>query len=330
MVYFAMRVLIGLMWVLHWLPLPVLGRIGAGAGWLVFVLAHSRRHIALTNLRLCFPEMPELNRRQLALQHFQAYLRSVLERGVLWWASEHRLRRLIVVETACSLAQVQQEPTIFLCPHFVSLDVAGVALALDASGCSIYSRQSSPVLDQALRKGRSRFKPTALFSRSDGIKPILRAMRNGLPFFMCPDMDFGAKNAEFIPFFGVPAATLTAPARLAAVTGARVIPVIATALPNYQGWKVEFYSPWYEFADAGIAQSAQRMNRFIEEQILKTPAEYLWTHRRFKTRPSGQPDVYARAVAEPEPAMVKQKGALVGRLKTTLAGLASAAQTVKP
>jgi len=311
-----MRILIGLMWLLHWLPLPVLGRIGAASGWLVFLLAHARRHIALTNLRLCFPEMPEKNRHQLALQHFQAYMRSVLERGVLWWASERRLRQLIVIEPALPLAQMRHAPVILLCPHFVNLDVAGIATAMNIAGCSIYARQSSPVLDQALRKGRSRFKPTALFSRSEGIKPIIRAMRKGQPFFMCPDMDFGAKDAEFIPFFGVPAATLTAPARLAALTGATVIPVIASTLPNYQGWKVEFHPPWEDFSGTGITHATHGMNHFIEDQILKAPAEYLWTHRRFKTRPIGQPDVYARAAAD--------------RVNTTLAGLASAAQTVKP
>ena len=317
-----MRVLIGLMWLLHWLPLPVLGRIGVAAGWLVFWLAHARRHIALTNLRLCFPDMPETNRRQLALQHFQAYMRSVFERGLLWWASERRLRRLIDIQPPLPLSSTGTAPVILLCPHFVGVDVAGVALALDSPGCSIYSRQSSAVLDAALRKGRSRFQTAALFSRADGIKPILRAMREGMPFFMCPDMDFGAKDAAFVPFFGVPAATLTAPARLAAITKCQVIPVVATTLPNYQGWKVEFHAPWDGFADAGIAQSTRRMNQFIEEQVLKAPAEYLWTHRRFKTRPPGQPDVYSAAAA--------QEGAHTGRLKTTLAGLAPAAQTVEP
>ena len=102
-------------------------------------------------------------------------------------------------------------PTILLCPHFVGLDVAG---------CSVYARQS--------------------------IKPIIRAMHQRLPYFMCPGMDFGAKDAVFVPFFGVPAATLTAPARLASVTGARLIPVIATTLPRYKGWKVEFHPPGKE------------------------------------------------------------------------------------
>ncbi len=291
-----MRVLLVLLWVLHWLPLPVLGRLGDGVGMVVFGMAKSRRRIALTNLRLCFPEWSEGERRVVARQHFQAYTRSMLERSILWWASEPRLRRLIVVEPGFPLQTLQSGPTILLCPHFVSLDVAGVAVAMEVSGCSVYARQSNAVFDHALRKGRSRFRPAALFSRSQGIKPVIRAMRDGMPFFMCPDMDFGAKDAEFSSFFGIPAATLTAPARIAALTGATVVPVVATVLPGYRGWRVAFLEPWDHYPGTDIAQATRRMNQFIETHILQTPAEYFWVHRRFKTRPPGEPDVYASAV----------------------------------
>lgn len=287
-----MRLTLALMWLLHWLPLPVLGRIGNGAGTLLFGLMKSRRHITLTNLRLCQPQLSKAERHKLAHQHFQAYARSVLERGILWWGSEQRLRRLIQIEPGVPMQTIQAGPTILLCPHFVSLDVAGVAVMLESSLCSIYTQQRSKVFDRALRKGRSRFRPVRLFSRAEGVKPIIRAMREGLPFFMLPDMDFGAKDAEFIPFFGIAAATLTAVPRIAASTGARVIPVIASMLPDYQGWKVTFHAPWENYPGEDIVAATQRMNHFIEAEILKTPAEYFWAHRRFKTRPPGQPSVY--------------------------------------
>ena len=310
-----MRLLLGVMWLLHWLPMPVLGRLGQGLGLMLFVLAKSRRHIALTNLRLCFPVMPQAERNALAKRHFQAYGRSVVEHGLLWWASEKRLSKLIVVKSPMPLSAVESQAVIYLCPHFVSLDVAGVALARLTSGCAIYARQSNATLDRALHKGRSRFHPVALFSRSDGIKPIVRAMRKGLPFFMCPDMDFGNKDAAFVPFFGVAAATLTAPTRLAGLTGAKIVPVTAKHLPDYRGWLVEFHPAWQHGAEPDDEKSALHMNRFIEQQVLKTPAEYLWTHRRFKTRPVGQPDVYARD----------------GAYTTVMpAGPGSAAQTAKP
>jgi len=195
-------------------------------------------------------------------------------------------------------ATIAAGPTILLCPHFVSLDVAGVAVTMDAPGCSIYARQSNPVFDQALRKGRLRFHPVALFSRTQGIKPVIRAMRQGLPFFMCPDMDFGARDAIFVPFFGVPAATLTAPARIATLTGAKVIPVVATVLPRYQGWKVSFLPPWEDYPGNDLALATRRMNAFIESQVLAAPSEYFWVHRRFKTRPPGTPDFYANNAAQ--------------------------------
>lgn len=289
-----MRLLLGVMWLLHWLPLPLLARIGEGVGTLLFRVVKSRRHITLTNLRLCLPQLSEEERRVIAKRHFQAYARSVLERAILWWAPESRLRRLIRVEPGVPLGTIQAGPTILLCPHFVSLDVAGVAVMLETNLCSIYTKQQNKVFDEALRKGRSRFRPVRLFSRGEGVKPIIRAMREGLPFFMLPDMDFGEKDAEFVPFFGIPAATLTAPARIAGATGAKVIPVIATYLPNYQGWKVTFHPPWEDFPGDDVAAATRRMNAFIEDRVMEAPAEYFWAHKRFKTRPPGVPSVYGK------------------------------------
>lgn len=293
-----MRLLLGVMWMLHWLPLPVLGRIGDAVGSLLYTTVGSRRRIALANLRLCLPQFSDTERQAIAKAHFKAYTRSVLERSILWWASETRLRHLIVVEPAVPIDQIQAGPTILLCPHFVCLDVAGVAVMLESALCSIYSRQQNQVFDEALRKGRSRFRPIKLFARADGVKPIIRAMRDGLPFFMLPDMDFGAKDAEFVPFFGTPAATLTAPARIAATTGAKVIPVVATFLPGYRGYKVSFHPAWEDYPGTDMAEATRRMNQFIEERVLEAPAEYFWTHKRFKTRPPGMPSVYA---APPQP-----------------------------
>jgi KDO2-lipid IV(A) lauroyltransferase len=289
-----MRALLGVMWVLHWLPLPLLGRLGNLVGSLLFLLLRSRRNITLINLRLCMPERPEPQRRRLAKQHFQAYARSVLERGVLWWGSEKRLKRLIVVEPQVPLEAIAARPTILLCPHFVCLDVAGVAVMLQSSLCSIYTKQRNPTFDEALRKGRTRFRPIKLLSRGEGVKPIIRAMRDGLPFFMLPDMDFGAKDAEFVPFFNIPAATLTAPARIAAATGAHVIPVVATFLPNFRGWKVTFHPAWENYPDGDIVAATRQMNAFIEARVLEAPSEYFWAHKRFKTRPPGVPGVYEK------------------------------------
>ena len=261
-----MKLLIGFMWLLHWLPLPILGRFGAGIGNILFLVMGPRREIALTNLRLCMPELTEAQRRTLARQHFQAYSRSVWERSILWWASEERLNRLIKKVPAFPGQQIASKPTILLCPHFVCLDVAGAATAMEIEASSMYVQQKNAVFDKALR--------------------------DGLPYFMLPDMDFGEKDAEFVPFFGVPAATLTATARLALAARAQVIPVIATFLPNYQGWKVTYYPPWDDYPGDDITAATRRMNEFIEERVREAPAEYFWTHKRFKTRPAGEASFY--------------------------------------
>jgi len=287
-----MRIVMGLLWLLHWLPLPVVGRMGKAIGTLLFYGMKTRRHVTITNLRLCFPEKSEVERKVIAIGHFQAYSRSVLERSILWWASEKRLRKLIVVEPEFPLEETNSGPVILLCPHFVCLDVAGVAVALEASVSSMYVRQKNQAFDTALLNGRSRFKPPRLFTRQDGIKTIMRSLRDGMPYFMLPDMDFGIKDAEFVTFFGNPAATLTALPRIAAAAHAKVIPVIATFLPNYRGWKVTFYPPWEDYPGTDMTEATQRMNAFIEDRIRETPSEYFWTHRRFKTRPPGEGGVY--------------------------------------
>ena len=287
-----MKFMLGLMWLLHWLPLPVLGRLGKAIGTVLFALMSARRKVALTNLRLCLPHLSDMERRRIAKSHFQAYARSIVERALLWWAPPERLQRLIVLESPLPLASLSTQPTILLCPHFVCLDVAGTALSMHIPGCSIYTSQRNEAFDQALRKGRQRFHPITLLSRDKGIKPILRAIKQGLPFFMLPDMDFGRKDAEFVPFFGIPAATLTAPARIAAATGARVIPVVATFLPDYRGWKVTLYPEWQDYPGDDVIDATRRMNAFIEERVREAPAEYFWAHKRFKTRPEGEDSPY--------------------------------------
>ncbi|WP_322402171.1 lysophospholipid acyltransferase family protein [Massilia luteola] len=286
-----MRFLIFLLWLLHFLPLPVLGRIGNTIGWLMYYAIPKRRKIALINLRLCMPERSEAERVDIAKRHFMAYSRSILERSLIWWAPLERVHGLIDIVPAVPKARLETEPVILFCPHFVCLDVAGVASRVVPLS-SMYAPQKNKAFDDLLRYGRERYGPVRLFTRTDGIKPIIRALRENMPYFMLPDMDFGEKDAAFVPFFGVPAATLTALGRLAGATGAKVIPVVATFLPNYKGYRVEFYPAWDDFPGDDIIAATRRMNAFIEDRVREHPAEYFWTHKRFKTRPPGEPSFY--------------------------------------
>ncbi|MDR1311963.1 MAG: lysophospholipid acyltransferase family protein [Burkholderiaceae bacterium] len=288
-----MRFMVVVLWMLHWLPLPVLGRIGRVLGALAYHFLKERRGITLINLRLCFPDKTEAERVRLAKSHFQLYGRSVVERGILWWSSAARIKRLMHVVPAFPMEEVRAGPVIFLCPHFVCLEIPGVLLTFHATGCSIYTRQRNALADRMLKQGRTRFNTDSiLVPRRAGIKPIIRALRKNMPFYMLPDMDFGLQDAEFVPFFGIPTATLVAPARIAHATHAKIVPVVPTFLPDYQGWLVTYYPPWENDPAVSVAEVAHRMNRFIEERVSEHPAEYWWTHRRFKSRPQGEPGFY--------------------------------------
>jgi len=288
------RILLGLFWLLHWLPLPLLAAVGRGFGRLLHALAGSRRRIALRNLELCFPEMPEKERRALVREHFQWLGRSMLERGLLWFAPVSRLRRLIRVEGDVTLAERSDRAVMWLVPHFMALDVAGTATQIyqRQQVASIYQEQSDPVMDAAIRHGRLRFGQGDVFPRSDSAKPLIRAIRKGWAFFNLPDMDFGERDAAFVPFFGVNASTLLAPSRMARALDMVVQPVVAEMLPGGQGYKVRFLDPWTDFPTADALADTAAMNRWIESEIRKNPAQYLWVHKRFKTRPAGEPSLY--------------------------------------
>jgi len=291
----AARALLALIWLLHWLPLGVQAVLGRGLGRLMHALAKSRRAVALRNVELCLPELALPERQALVREHFQWLARSLLERAVLWHASPERLRRLIHVEGDIKLAERSDRAVMWLVPHFLGVDVAGMATQIFQKhrGFDVYAPQSNEVLDKALLRGRSRFGTADFYTRQDGARPIVRAIRKGHAFFNPCDMDFGLRDAAFVPFFGHPAATLLAPSRLARSMNMIVQPVVAEILPGGQGWRVNFMEPWTDWPSEDPVADAARMNRFIETQIRLCPAQYLWVHKRFKTRPPGEPSLYA-------------------------------------
>ena len=291
---FGTRLLLGLLWLLHWLPLSLQAGIGRGLGALLYATARSRRRIALRNLELCFPDMDSAARVARAREHFGWLGRSLVERGLLWWAPRERLERLIHVEGDVKLAERSERPVMWLVPHFVGLDIAGVATLLFQSrrGASIYQRQSNRVMDEVMKRGRLRFGDAVIFPRRDAAKAVIREIRKGTGFFNLPDMDFGARDSAFVPFFGVPAATLLAPSRMARSLDMVVQPVLAEMLPGGRGYRVHFMPPWDDFPTDDALADTTLLNRRIEAEIRRLPAQYLWVHKRFKTRPPGEASLY--------------------------------------
>lgn len=284
------RIALMLMWLLHWLPLPLLAASGQVFGRLFYLLGSQRRHIALTNLGLCFPQLSEAEKSALARRHFELFGRSFLERGILWWASPERISRLVQVAGADRLDAIKDKPLLLLVPHFVGLDTAWTRLSMDYDMSGIYASQKNLVFDAALYKGRARFGKSIMLSRQDGTRRGIKAIKSGYPFFYLPDMDYGARDTIFVPFFGVPAATITGLSRLARLTGARVLPVIARMTDA--GYVIEIGTPWPDFPGESIEADTRRMNAFIEAEVLKMPEQYFWLHKRFKTRPPGENKVY--------------------------------------
>jgi KDO2-lipid IV(A) lauroyltransferase len=288
------RILLAFLWLFQWLPLAVQAALGNAFGSLGWHVVRSRRRVALRNLELCFPELSAQKRERLAREHFRWLGRSLLERGLLWYASAERLRGLIHVEGDVHLAERSDKPVMWLAPHFMALDVAGASVLLfqKRKGISIYQRQSDAVLDRALRRGRLRFGNAEIFERDDAGRALVRAIRRGDAFFNLPDMDFGTRDAAFVPFFGVEATTLLAPSRMARALDMVVQPVVAEILPGGAGYRVRYEAPWTDFPTEDAVADAARMNRWIESEIRRNPAQYLWVHRRFKTRPPGEPPLY--------------------------------------
>jgi KDO2-lipid IV(A) lauroyltransferase len=288
------RVVLALLWLLHWLPLALQAGIGRGLGRLLWVLAKSRRRIALRNLELTMPEKSAAEREAIAYANFQWIARSILERGVLWYASKERLKRLIHVEGDVGFAERDGGPVMWLVPHFVALDVAGSATQVFQSRAvgSIYQKQSIPAFDRAVLKGRTRFGQGAIFSRHEKALPLIRGIRRGFAFFNLPDMDFGPQEATFAPFFGVPAATLLAPSKMARSLKMKVQPVVGEILPGGQGYRVRFMEPWTDFPSDDPVADAARMNAWIESEVRRNPSQYYWVHKRFKTRPPGEASLY--------------------------------------
>ena len=282
--------------VLSWLSPRTIAAISGPLASIGWWLAKSRRRVALTNLRLCFPQLAEAERETIARAHFRAYMQAALEHGLLWHASGQRIRDYVSLHDEHQWKQFRegenQRPVIWLCPHFIGLDAAAIRISVDTSGCSIYSEQSNPDLDQMMLAGRTRFGDSKIIARTEGVKPIIRAMKSGLPFYYLPDMDFGARDSVFSPFFGVRAATITGVSRLAKLTGAVVVPVIVTQRPKGAGYDVRFYPAWDAFPSGDDEADARRVNAFIEDRVRENIPQYLWTHKRFKTRPPNEPSVY--------------------------------------
>jgi Kdo2-lipid IVA lauroyltransferase/acyltransferase len=279
------------LWLVHFLPLPWIGALGSALGSVLYRFGRGR--VTRINLALCFPAMPEAERHALGERHFRMLGRNALELSVMTWGTEAELLRMTKVEGLEHLKAAEGRPVIALAPHFIGLNMGGIRVAYEYPGtASIYSRQKNPTVDRVFLKARTRFGAPHLVSRQEGLRSVIRVVKSGKPFYFLPDMDFGRRDAVFVPFFGVQTATITTLPRLARLAGAVVIPVVTRQIGD--GYLVKIYPPWDDYPTGDLEADVRRMNAFIEERVREMPDQYFWAHKRFKTRPPGEPSPYRR------------------------------------
>jgi KDO2-lipid IV(A) lauroyltransferase len=280
----------------HW-PLPALRGLGHGLGVMLWWLVHSRRRIVQTNLRLCFPEKSASDIDQLTRAHFVQFAQSLLDRAWLWHAPLETVKqRLHWTGSDTALTQLMQDgPKILFAPHFVGLDAGGLALTLKATKpvSFIFVPQHNKVLDAWVNEGRQRTGNVKPYFRHEGVKQIMSGLRHGEMLHLSPDMDFGPEESIFVPFMGVPAATVPSLSRFARLGRAPVMSLVTRMTP--QGYEMHVSEVWSDFPTADVEADTQRMNDELASAIQASPDQYYWVHKRFKTRPEGAPSVYKKA-----------------------------------
>ncbi|MHB8255584.1 MAG: lysophospholipid acyltransferase family protein [Acidiferrobacter sp.] len=286
------RMTLGVLWLISHLPLPVLALFGRALGLLLYALHRNRRRVVATNLALCFPELSPAARRRLARAHFAALGQGLFDLTLAWWASAARLKRLVSFRGREHYDKAMAEGhVILLVPHFVALEI-GVLLSTERPMANVYRELPNPVFEQVFRRAIGRFGAT-MITQSAGVRPVLKALKEGRELYYLPDQDFGERSSVFAPFFGVPTITLHAVGRLARAASAQVVPCYVWQKPYGRGYEIAFGAPLADFPSGDVAVDAQATNRAIEEGVRAHPEQYFWVHKRFKTRPPGMPSVYS-------------------------------------
>ena len=260
--------------------------------WVFWHVVPSRRKIALRNLELCFPNKTAIERMQIARKLCFNIARTAIDHGDLWAGSVEQVRALVRIEGLENITREAGHPLLVIAPHFVGLDAAVTALATHVRGAGLYQRQRNAAWNKAALEGRERFSHSILVEKTGvgDVKKMIRLIRQNLPFYYLPDMDYGRSHSEFIDFFGVKAATVPAASKLARITGAKVVFCVTELTET--GYVTHITKPLADFPTADAVADTKRIQEEIERWVLKFPDQYFWMHRRFKTRPAGEKSLY--------------------------------------
>ena len=283
---------LGLTMIPAYLPYPVLLVSGRWIGRLLYRMAKKRVHIARVNLSHCFPDMPAEDRELLLKKNFESVGIGLIEVTMAWWRPRKSIEKLVRYEGTEHLESVDNKGTILLILHFTTIELAGAMIAMKHSLDATYREHKNPVFEYMQRKQRLRYDQNShLLGRRD-VRGMLRSLRKGRTVWYSPDQDYGPKQSVFAPFFGVQTASVTGTARLTKMGKARIVPLVMTRLPGSEGYRMTFLEPWEDFPSGDDELDASRVNQFVEQQVKVNPEQYMWLHRRFKTRPNNETDFY--------------------------------------
>jgi KDO2-lipid IV(A) lauroyltransferase len=274
------------------LPLGAVRAMGSVLGALLYVIVIPRRRIAMRNLELCFPRWTPAQRRKVVWNHFILFAQAWLDRSWLWHAPAAIVRQRL--QLAGSVHEIDGDaPVILFVPHFLGLDAGVTAFTLLTQRriLGVYTKQSNAIVDEWIFEGRHRFATDSrAVHRSEGVREMIAAVRGGAAMYLLPDMNFGAEDSIFVPFYGVQAATVPSLPRFARLCKAKVVPL--TTKLTASGYEVRLHPAWEGYPTNDVAADTALMNKRLESYIDEMPEQYYWVHKRFKTRPPGEPPVY--------------------------------------
>lgn len=287
----------GLWWLIIQMPYRWQLACSRGLGGLAMKLAKSRRKVAERNIELCFPELDEQQRAQMVRTNINSTMMAFFETGLAWFGAHRRLRTLFTMEGLEHLEQAKAEGqgAVLLAMHFTHLDLGAAFVSMTHSIDGLYRPHNNPVYDLMQRRGRQRHSDDGIAIPRQDMRQMVRRLRQGRVVWYAPDQDYGAKRPHlFAPFFGVPAATITGTSQLARMGRARVIPFTHFRREDGTGYDVKIFPPLENFPEGDEQIDVERINRFIEARVRECPEQYMWVHRRFKTRPEGEQSLYRK------------------------------------
>ncbi len=280
---------------LSFLPLPVLASIGYVLGMIAYILPFGRRKVALKNIAACFPEKSLSEQKQINFKHYCYLGQSVMITTMNWWISESRFDRLVTIEGRehYDRALADGKNIILLTPHFMAIEVSGLALQRERPMIGVYQYMKNTLMDTIAKEGRTRFVENGfMFERKEPLRTLLRQIRKGHPMAYSPDQDAGRKGV-FVPFFHPLASTTPALAKFIQTTHAVVIPCMPLMKSWGRGYRVILGEVQDDLNTGDELVDTAAMNRVIADMVRNAPEQYLWVHKRFKTRPEGEPPFYS-------------------------------------